>query len=150
MDRRLIHIIFFIFIGINAFSQQEIKLESIDRPIIKIKINNIEANMLIDTGSTLNVINIGDVKKYGIRKRTKFEGQLYSASSNVAAWHIDHSYAYICDYRIHQFVSFDISAAKGSILNDTRIEITGILGTQAIKELGMIIDLKRGIVTIKK
>ena len=28
--------------------------------------------------------------------------------------------------------------------------IAGILGTPAIKELGMIIDLSRGIVTIKK
>ena len=54
------------------------------------------------------------------------------------------------DRQLFNFYSVDISASCQSIEAETGIEVVGILGTPAIKELGMIIDLSRGIVTIKK
>ena len=51
---------------------------------------------------------------------------------------------------VYQFVMVDISELTDNIFQSTGIEVVGILGTPAIKELGMIIDLSRGIVTIKK
>lgn len=47
------------------------------------------------------------------------------------------------------FYSVDIDAVCKSMEAETGIEVVGILGTPAIRQLGMIIDLRRGIVTIK-
>ena len=52
--------------------------------------------------------------------------------------------------QVNQFISSDLTAIRESILQSTGINIAGILGTPAIKELGMVIDLSRGIVTINK
>ena len=52
--------------------------------------------------------------------------------------------------RINQFVMINLSSITDNILQATGIKIAGILGTPAIKELGMVIDLSRGIVTINK
>ena len=51
---------------------------------------------------------------------------------------------------VNQFISSDLTVIRESILQSTGIKIAGILGTPAIKELGMVIDLSRGIVTICK
>ena len=50
---------------------------------------------------------------------------------------------------VNQFISSDLTVIRESILQQTGIKIAGILGTPAIKELGMVIDLRRGIVTLK-
>ena len=59
-----------------------------------------------------------------------------------------------CDVRfqgtnVYQFAATDIEMVVYSIEHNTGIKIAGILGTPAIKELGMVIDLRRGIVTLK-
>ena len=51
--------------------------------------------------------------------------------------------------KINQFVMINLSSITDNILQATGIKIAGILGTPAIKELGMVIDLRRGIVTLK-
>ena len=51
---------------------------------------------------------------------------------------------------VTQFISSDLTVIRESILQSTGIKIAGILGTPAIKELGMIIDLRRGIVTLSE
>ena len=51
--------------------------------------------------------------------------------------------------RINQFVMINLSSITDNILQATGIKIAGILGTPAIKELGMVIDLSRGIMTLK-
>lgn len=60
-----------------------------------------------------------------------------------------------CDVRfqginVYQFAATDIEMVVHSIEHNTGIKIAGILGTPAIKELKMVIDLSRGIVTINK
>lgn len=44
----------------------------------------------------------------------------------------------------------NVSSISGNILQVTGIKIAGIIGTPAIKELGMIIDLRRGIVALSE
>ena len=51
---------------------------------------------------------------------------------------------------VYQFAATDIEMVVHSIEHNTGIKIAGIIGTPAIKELGMVIDLSRGIVTINK
>ena len=51
--------------------------------------------------------------------------------------------------KVSTFYSVDIEASRKSMEAETGIEVAGILGTPAIKELGMVIDLRRGIVTLK-
>ena len=56
----------------------------------------------------------------------------------------------IKEMKINQFVMINLSSITDNILRVTGIKIAGILGTPAIKELKMVIDLSRGIVTINK
>lgn len=50
---------------------------------------------------------------------------------------------------VTDFITLDLTSLQGSIQAETRIEIDGIIGVDGIKQLGMIIDLSRGLVTIK-
>ena len=51
---------------------------------------------------------------------------------------------------VTQFISSDLTVIRESILQSTGIKIAGIIGTPAIKELGMVIDLRRGIITLSE
>lgn len=88
--------------------------------------------------------------KKKIKIRTYFKGNLYSISDEIKARHVDNAIVNAHHYNVYQFVMFDIKNIQESILKSTGIKIAGILGTPAIKELGMVIDLSRGIVTINK
>ena len=151
MDKRLTVILLAALCLYNCtFAQEEIRLIDSDKPIIEVKINGNEYNMLIDTGSSINILCKDVVKKEHIRVRTYFSGDLYSATTKIRARHVDNVIITVNDSKIYQFIMFDIESIKESILQSTGIKIAGILGTPAIKELGMVIDLSRGIVTINK
>ena len=57
--------------------------------------------------------------------------------------------AKVKERNVSGFIAIDITSLQESILSETRIEIDGIIGVAGIKELGMIIDLRRGLVTLK-
>lgn len=59
-----------------------------------------------------------------------------------------------CDVRfdginVYQFAAADLEMVVQSIEHNTGIKIAGIIGAPAIKELGMIINLNKGVITIK-
>jgi len=104
--------------------------------------------MLIDTGSSLNVLDIEMLTKLGAEKRFRMN-RVITLGAEHDIWHIRKVEISVKDRRVTQFIASDIKVIRESILQATGIKIAGILGTPAIKQLGMIIDLPRGIVTIK-
>lgn len=148
MDKRLIIIMALLLCVFCVKAQTVVKLESDIRPIVKTLINGKVEYMLIDTGSSINILSQQTVYKYKVRIRTHYAGTVYSTKGNTNAVHVDSVTIKINKMNINQFVMINLSSITDNILQATNIKIAGILGTPAIKELGMVIDLKKGIVIL--
>ena len=131
-----------------ASSQNDFLLESYERPILEAAVNGQTVYMLIDTGSSLNILDIELLDKLGVEKRFRMNC-VVTLGAEHDMWHIRKAEILVKGRRVTQFIASDIKAIRESILQATGIKIAGILGTPAIKELGMVIDLRRGIVTLK-
>ena len=149
MGKRLIIIMALLLCLFCVKAQTVVKLESDIRPIVRAQINGKVEYMLIDTGSSINILSPQTVYKYKARIRTHYTGTVYSTKGIANAVHVDSVMIKIKEMKINQFVMINLSSITDNILLVTGIKIAGILGTPAIKELGMIIDLKKGVITIK-
>ena len=142
-------IILLLILCANVSAQNDFLLKSYDRPIIEATINGNDCYLLIDTGSSLNIVDFSQLDDLGIKRRFKI-GDAMSIAGGSVLWQIFQVPIIVKNRTVNQFISSDLTVIRESILQSTGIKIAGILGTPAIKELGMIIDLKRGIVTINK
>ena len=142
-------IILFLLFSSICFAQNDFLLLNRTRPLIEVFVNGKKTAMLIDTGSSMNIICSKKLERYEIdSKNVNRSVNTIYGKSNVFL--ISKTDIVIKDRQLFNFYSVDISGACQSIESETGIEVVGILGTPAIKELGMIIDLSRGIVTINK
>ena len=136
-------------IASNLIAQNDYILKCYDRPIIEVSVNGKEVFMLIDTGSSLNVVDFSQLEDLEIKRRFKI-GDVMCIAGGSVLWQIFQVPISVKNRQVTQFISSDLTVIRESILQSTGIKIAGILGTPAIKELGMVIDLSRGIVTINK
>ena len=142
-------IILFLLFSSVCFAQNDFLLLNRTRPLIEVFINGKKTAMLIDTGSSLNIICSKKLSRYGIdAKNVNRTVNTISGKSDV--YLISKTDIQVKDRTLHNFYSVDILKSCESIERETGIEVVGILGTPAIKELRMLIDLSRGIVTINK
>ena len=132
----------------SLYSQTHIMIESDKRPLIEVSINGVKRSMLIDTGSSLNIVDTNQLLDLGIKKRFKM-ASAYSIFGKATMWHLLEIRVSLGNIEIYQFTATDLEPIVQSIEHNTGIKIAGILGTPAIKELGMVIDLNKGIITIK-
>ena len=141
-------LIILLLISSTCYGQNDYILKNRNTPIIDVVVNGVTVNMLIDTGASVNIINSESVYKF---KGAKLYGEkhLVTVGSNARANLLNNIVAKVKDRNVTRFMAIDITSLQESILAETRIEIDGIIGVSGIKELGMIIDLKRGIITIK-
>ena len=142
-------IILLLIVCANVNAQNDFLLKSYDRPIIEATINGNDCYLLIDTGSSLNVVDFSQLDDLGIKRRFKI-GDALSIAGGSVLWQIFQIPIIVKNRTVNQFISSDLTVIRESILQSTGIKIAGILGTPAIKELGMVIDLSRGIITINK
>ena len=148
--KKLTILLFFAFMLVCAtYGQNDFLLLNRNRPLIDVEINGVKAAMLIDTGSSINIICTSKLSKFGSSdKAIKNYAKTISGVRNV--YTIKNVNVNVKNRNASTFYSVDIEASCKSIEAETGIEIAGILGTPAIKELGMVIDLSRGIITINK
>ena len=142
-------IILLLIVCANVNAQNDFLLKSYDRPIIEATINGNDCYLLIDTGSSLNVIDFSQLEDLEIKRRFKI-GDVMCIGGGSVLWQIFQVPINVKGRTVNQFISSDLTVIRESILQSTGIKIAGILGTPAIKELRMLIDLSRGIVTINK
>ena len=136
-------------ISLTCYSQKKIYFESDKRPIVEVVVNGVRTSMLVDTGSSLNIIDVNQLTDLGIKKRFKMSSA-NSVFGKATMWQLLECNVWFNGENVYQFAATDIEMVVHSIEHNTGIKIAGILGTPAIKELGMVIDLSRGIVTINK
>ena len=137
-----------LLISATCYGQNDYILKNRNTPIIDVVVNGVTVNMLIDTGASVNIINSESVYKF---KGAKMYGEknLVTVGSNTRANSLRNVEASIKGRLVTDFITLDLTSLQGSIQAETRIEIDGIIGVNGIKQLGMIIDLSRGLVTIK-
>jgi len=143
-----ITIILIMLFGLTVYGQNDFILLSRDYPIIDVVVNGKRLAMLIDTGADVNIIDYDVAKRcdavvvptlnYGV-----------GAGSNFDLHDVRNLTCLVKNRIVAGFIATEITDAFKPIEAKTGIKVVGILGTPAIKQLGMIIDLPRGIVTIK-
>ena len=136
------------FMPYKLYAQNDFLLLNRNRPLIEVEINGVKAVMLIDTGSSVNIICTSKLAKYGVSDKA-IKNYAETISGVRSVYTIKNVSVNVKNRNASTFYSVDIESSCKSIESETGIEVVGILGTPAIKELGMIIDLKRGIITIK-
>ena len=140
---------FFAFmLAFASYGQNDFLLLNRNRPIIEVEINGVKATMLIDTGSSINIICTSKLSKFGVSDKA-IKNYAKTISGVRTVYTIKNASVDVKNRSASTFYSVDIESSCKSIESETGIEVVGILGTPAIKELGMIIDLRRGIVTLK-
>ena len=137
------------FIPYKLYAQNDFLLLNRNRPLIEVEINGVKAAMLIDTGSSINIICTSKLSKFGSSDKA-IKNYAKTISGVRTVYTIKNVNVNVKNRNASTFYSVDIESSCKSIEAETGIEVAGILGTPAIKELGMVIDLSRGIVTIKK
>ena len=140
-------IILFLLKASTCYSQNDFIMKSNTYPIIEIEVDGNLFCVLIDTGSGINILDERIIKAKDVVTAES------TINSFAGYFKLNGLYTKKCDYNgrlISKFLVGDIKHALKQISIKTKVDVVGILGTPAIKELGMVIDLSRGIVTIKK
>ena len=147
--KKLTILSFFAFMLVFAsYGQNDFLLLNRNRPLIDVEINGVKATMLIDTGSSINIICTSKLAKYGVSDKA-IKNYAKTINGVKSIYNVNGVKVSVKNRNASTFYSVDIEASCKSIEAETGIEVAGILGTPAIKELGMVIDLRRGIVTLK-
>jgi len=147
--KKLITSIVFFCACISIYGQNDFILLSRDYPIIDVVINGKVTTMLIDTGADVNIIDTDFARKSGCNVIPTLNYNV-GAGSNLSVHDVNNVDCTVKDRKVNGFITAEIKDALLPISLKTKYKIAGILGTPAIKELGMVIDLSRGIVTINK
>ena len=146
--KKLISLFLFVFIALSAYAQNDYLMLTRTRPLMEAFVNGKKCAMLIDTGSAINILCTSKLSRYGVDgKQVKNYTKTISGVREV--YTINKIDIMLKGRAVSLFYSVDIDAVCKSMEAETGIEVVGILGTPAIKQLGMIIDLPGGIVTIK-
>lgn len=118
-----------------------IKSESNKRLIIKVKVNDKDAHMLIDTGASVGFMDSKQRKDYGLIVGKDFQGSLVGAGGTIHNVKHCKSMAEFQGKVIPQFLLADISDIVKSIKRETGIEILGIVSLKQMAIIGLNIDV---------
>ena len=146
--KKLISLSLFCFIALGLYAQNDYLMLTRTRPLMEVFVNGKKCAMLIDTGSAINILCTSKLSRYGVDKNLA-KNYTKTISGVREVYTINKIDVAVKGRAVSLFYSVDIDAVCESMEAETGIEVVGILGTPAIRQLGMIIDLPGGIVTIK-
>ena len=146
--KKLISLLLFVFIALSVYAQNDYLMLTRTRPLMEVFVNGKKCAMLIDTGSAINILCTSKLSRYGVDKNLA-KNYTKTISGVREVYTINKIDVAVKGRAVSLFYSVDIDAVCKSMEAETGIEVVGILGTPAIRQLGMIIDLPGGIVTIK-
>lgn len=142
----------------SGYEYEYIKIFNLHKkPIIETTLNGKKAYFLLDTGSDITMLNKHDGKKYGFKLLLR-ENESHAAIG-IGGKTADISSVYkvqleLGSTRINtRYLAYDMSDIVRAIAQDTGVEISGIIGSDAMKRYGIIIDYKNkvvGVPTTKK
>ena len=116
-----------------------------DQPIVMGELNGKRAYFLIDTGSDLTILNLKAARKYGFKIRSARAGKY-----KISGLDSEHRGRFLLASRAELILGgrsmrgsykvFDLSHIVKSIMDDTGIRITGIIGSDLMKKRKFVID----------
>lgn len=119
------------------------------RIIIPVNINGKEANMLVDTGASIGIVDIDCRKKYEFDLGSELGSTIVGVGGeSMQAYHTKNLDMDIQGVKLYQFVAMNIDSVKNSIRRETGITINGIIGLTQIKMSEMKIDADNGVIKI--
>lgn len=119
------------------------------RPIIQVEVNKRKCYFLIDTGSSLGILNMTDAKLLGFKLGSKLMVTAIGATGNeMDLYHVKDIDVNIMGIKMYQFVATNIDSIVESIRQATGFAISGIIGTLQINQAELKINLQDRIVTV--
>ena len=124
------------------------------KPIVKVVLNGKAAYFLLDTGSDIDLLHSKAAKKYNILISPRNIGS-NDRLANVNGKYNTFDYIYDLNMMIGEkqiygnFISMDISSIVTSIRNKTDTTISGIIGSETMKNYSFIIDFEREEIMLK-
>lgn len=136
----------------NLFNgYEEVKIVSDSRLIIELEINNKKCFVLIDTGSSVSILDIQKSKIFNYDKNGKYPNPIIGVNNSIQyMYYAKNIVVKIGSTNTFQFVVGNISNIRDIIKNETGYEICGIIGYHTIKEVGLILNPLENIVYVKK
>lgn len=123
----------------SVCSQNDFIMLSNTYPVVDVSVNGRTCTMLIDTGTSLNLIDDNQLKSFKVSRRFKM-GDAQGVGDSTELYHVNNCKVDIEGIPVYQFVSSDLSNIVNSIEAETNIKISCILGIPAIKEAELIIN----------
>ena len=125
-------------------AQVQIETRYKDRPIIQMTLNEKKIWVLLDTGSSMSLLNIRAAGVYGFQASFADEAVHatgFGSQRNELA-EVCGARLYYHDVRLHgQFFAYDISNIVTSIHQNTGKKISAILGTDMMRRYEFVIDM---------
>ena len=118
-----------------------VKSESNKRLIVKVKVNDKDAYMLLDTGASVGFMDSKQRKDYGLIPGKDFQGSLVGAGGAIHNVKHCNTMAEFQGKVIPQFLLADISDIVKSVKRETGIEILGIISLKQMSIIGLNIDV---------
>lgn len=124
------------------------------KPILKVTLNGKPAYLLLDTGSDIDLLHSKAVKRYNISINSRNTGSK-EILANVNGMERAFDYIYDLDMMIGgnhiygNFISMDISSIVTSIRNKTGMTISGIIGSNTMKNYCFVIDYEKAEILLK-
>ena len=117
-----------------------LKSKSNKRLIIEVKVNDKDANMLIDTGASVGFMDSKQRKDYGLIVGKDYPGTVVGAGGEIYNIKYCNTIVTFQNKTIPQFLLADLSNVVKSIKKETGLEILGIISLSQMKIAGLGID----------
>lgn len=119
------------------------------RPLVEVEINGRPAVMLIDTGSSIGLIDINQMDEYGFSLMAKTDMEISSiGGKRCESYRVRDLWVRLDGIDIYQFLATDISLIAESIHKETGYRISGIIGYKQIRNTKIKIDACNNMITI--
>lgn len=138
-----------IVLPITLKSQPLHTVEMLNRsgqPIVSVEVNGKEAFFLVDTGSDITCIEKGYAKRFGFKYRKSPSRQIITGINSMGSTHFTVYGAELrmCNVRLYTKIkALDIKQIIESIYWDTGVRITGIIGSDIMKQYNFVIDYRK-------
>ncbi|WP_020531301.1 retropepsin-like aspartic protease [Flexithrix dorotheae] len=121
-------------------------------PIIEGTLNGKKAYFLLDTGSSMSLLNSQDAKNYGFKLWSKNNISISGIGGRGASiWAVIKAEIKIGDKNIKGMSNaLNISGIEQFLRKKTRYHISGIIGSDVMQKHGFVVDYTEGKCVIKK
>lgn len=139
------------FVIAQSVNTDEVKFKN--KPIIKMELNGKKTWVLLDTGSSISILDDNAAEEFGfyafLMNESEFQVPGLGSENNQLL------HARKVDLRFgktrlrNQFFAFDLSNVTESIASRTGKKVTAIIGTNMMSKYGFVIDLGNNTVTMR-